>query len=53
MWLIFKICSEKMTQVYDYKSFINYMVVEDPILRGYYNLINNCARRAKLLKTPF
>ena len=28
---------EKLTQVYDYKSFINYMVVEDPILRGYYN----------------
>ena len=34
MWLMFKICSKKMTQVYDYKMFINYGVVEDPILRG-------------------
>ena len=30
MWLMFKICSEKMTQVYDYKSFINYVLLKTP-----------------------
>ncbi len=30
MWLMFKICSEKMTQVYAYKSFINYVLLKTP-----------------------
>ena len=30
MWLMFKICTKKMTQVYDYKSFINYVLLKTP-----------------------
>ena len=30
MWLMFKICCGKMTQVYDYKSFINYVLLKTP-----------------------
>ena len=49
---MFKICSEKMTQVYDYKSFINYVLLKNPILRGYYNSMLIGINSPKVVEDP-